>query len=51
MLQGMEPERGVEAGFIVAVNSENTAFFTGFVIVMIEMDHMRPEPPSCVTGS
>ena len=51
MLQGVKPERGVKAGFIVAVYSEYTAFFARFVIVMIEQDHMRPWPPLCVTGS
>ena len=51
MLQGMEPERGVKTGLVVSVDSEDAAFFTGFVIVMIEMDHMNPEPPSGMTGS
>ena len=42
MLQGVKPERSVEAGFVIAVNSKYTAFFARFVIVMIEQDHMRP---------
>jgi hypothetical protein len=42
MLQGVKPERGVEAGFVITVNSKYTAFFARFVIVMIEQDHMRP---------
>jgi hypothetical protein len=36
MLQGVKPERSVKTCFVVTVDSENTAFFTGFVIVMIE---------------
>jgi len=44
VLQGVQAERRQKAGFMISENSEDAALFTGFVIIVIKMDHTRHAP-------